>query len=225
VQPCNPLAVRVLVVEDEDAIAEPLVEGLRREGYDVVRVATGQEALDAEAADIVLLDLRLPDVDGFTVCRELRARSDVPIIVVSARGEEVDRVVGLELGADDYVVKPYGLRELVARIRAVTRRRDGAGARRELLRAGPLEVDERARRATYDDRELQLTVKEFDLLALLASDPGSVVDRETILRRVWDTTWYGGQKTIDVHVASLRKKIGDSDAIETVRGIGYRLRA
>ncbi len=216
--------MRVLVVEDEDAIAEPLVEGLRREGYDVVRVATGQEALDAEETDVVLLDLRLPDVDGFTVCRELRARSDVPIIVVSARGEEVDRVVGLELGADDYVVKPFGLRELVARIRAVTRRRDGGGIRREVLRAGPLEVDERARRAAYDGRELQLTAKEFDLLALLASDAGAVVSRETILRHVWDTTWYGSQKTIDVHVASLRKKVGDPEAIETVRGIGYRLR-
>ena len=216
--------VRVLVVEDEDAIAEPLVEGLRREGYEVARVATGREALDAGETDVVLLDLRLPDIDGFTVCRELRARSDVPIIVVSARGEEVDRVVGLELGADDYIVKPYGLRELVARIRAVTRRREGA-TRRVVLRAGPLEVDERARRVSYDGRELQLTAKEFDLLALLASDPGSVVSRETILRRVWDTTWYGGQKTIDVHVASLRKKVGDPDAIETVRGIGYRLRA
>jgi two-component system, OmpR family, response regulator RegX3 len=215
--------VRVLVVEDEDAIAEPLVEGLDREGYDVVRVATGQEALDADEADLILLDLRLPDIDGFTVCRELRARSDVPIIVVSARGEEVDRVVGLELGADDYVVKPYGLRELVARIRAVMRRRDG-GTKRDVLRVGPLEIDERARRASYDERELQLTAKEFDLLALLASDPGSVVDRETILRRVWETTWYGGQKTIDVHVAALRKKLGDPEAIETVRGIGYRLR-
>jgi len=218
------VAVRVLVVEDEDAIAEPLVEGLHREGYEVTRVATGQEALEAGETDVVLLDLRLPDIDGFTVCRELRARSDVPIIVVSARGEEVDRVVGLELGADDYIVKPYGLRELVARIRAVTRRREGA-TRRVVLRAGPLEVDERARRVSYDGRELQLTAKEFDLLALLASDPGSVVSRETILRRVWDTTWYGGQKTIDVHVASLRKKVGDPDAIETVRGIGYRLRA
>jgi DNA-binding response OmpR family regulator len=188
-----------------------------------VRVATGQEALDADEADLILLDLRLPDIDGFTVCRELRARSDVPIIVVSARGEEVDRVVGLELGADDYVVKPYGLRELVARIRAVMRRRDGS-TRRDVLRVGPLEMDERARRASYDERELQLTAKEFDLLALLASDPGSVVDRETILRRVWETTWYGGQKTIDVHVAALRKKLGDPEAIETVRGIGYRLR-
>ncbi len=217
------MAVRVLVVEDEDAIAEPLVEGLRREGYEVARVATGRDALDAGETDVVLLDLRLPDIDGFTVCRELRARSDVPIIVVSARGEEVDRVVGLELGADDYIVKPYGLRELVARIRAVTRRHEGA-TRRVVLRAGPLEVDERARRVSYDGRELQLTAKEFDLLALLASDPGAVVSRETILRRVWDTTWYGGQKTIDVHVASLRKKVGDPDAIETVRGIGYRLR-
>jgi two-component system, OmpR family, response regulator RegX3 len=217
--------VRLLVVEDEDAIAEPLVEGLRREGYEVSRVATGAEALDAPEPDLVLLDLRLPDVDGFTVCRELRARSSVPIIVVTAKGEEVDRVVGLELGADDYVVKPFGLRELVARIRAVTRRTGSRGEVPEVLHVGALAVDPRARRATLEGEELQLTVKEFDLLTLLAQDPGAVVSRQRILEEVWQTSWYGSAKTIDVHVASLRKKLGDPGWVETVRGIGLRLRA
>ena len=218
--------MRILIVEDEDAIAEPLAEGLRREGFEVERVATGAAALDAPEPDLVLLDLRLPDVDGLTVCRELRARSDVPIIVVTAKGEEVDRVVGLEVGADDYVVKPFGLRELVARIRAVSRRaRPRAGGDDGALRVGELEVDARAHRATLGGRELGLTAKEFGLLALLARDPGAVVSRERILAEVWNTTWYGSAKTIDVHVASLRRKLGDPDWIETVRGVGLRLRA
>ncbi len=217
--------MHLLVVEDEDTIAEPLVEGLLAEGFDVTRVATGQDALDAAPVDLVLLDVRLPDIDGFTVCRELRSRSDVPIIMVTAKGEEIDRVVGLELGADDYVVKPFGLRELIARIRAVSRRTPGRHEAREILVVGALEVDVPARRATIDGRELQLTLKEFDLLALLASEPGVVVDRQKILREVWDTTWYGSSKTVDVHVAALRKKLGDPTLIETVRGIGLRLRA
>jgi two-component system response regulator RegX3 len=167
---CDHLKVRVLVVEDEDAIAEPLAEGVRREGMEVERAATGQEALAAAEPDLVLLDLRLPDVDGLEVCRRLRERSRVSIIVVSARGEEVDRVVGLELGADDYVVKPYRLRELVARIRAVIRRLDAPLADGS-LRVGDLEIDTRARRATLGGSELRLTQREFDLVALLASDP------------------------------------------------------
>ena len=216
--------MHLLVVEDEDTIAEPLVEGLLAEGFEVTRVATGQDALDAAPVDLVLLDVRLPDIDGFTVCRELRSRSDVPIIMVTAKGEEIDRVVGLELGADDYVVKPFGLRELIARIRAVARRTSGRHEARQTLVVGALEVDVPARRATIDGRELQLTLKEFDLLALLASEPGVVVDRQKILREVWDTTWYGSSKTVDVHVAALRKKLGDPTLIETVRGIGLRLR-
>jgi two-component system, OmpR family, response regulator RegX3 len=216
--------MHLLVVEDEDAIAEPLVEGLQAEGFDVTRVATGQDALDAPPVDLVLLDVRLPDIDGFAVCRELRARSDVPIIMVTAKGEEIDRVVGLELGADDYVVKPFGLRELVARIRAVTRRTSGRSEQRDTVVVGDLEIDLPARRATMAGTELQLTLKEFDLLALLASEPGVVVERERILREVWNTTWYGSSKTVDVHVASLRKKLGDPTLIETVRGIGLRLR-
>jgi two-component system, OmpR family, response regulator RegX3 len=217
--------VKLLIVEDEDAIAVPLAEGLRREGFEVNRVATGGEALEAPEPDLVLLDLRLPDVDGFTVCRELRSRSDVPIIVVTAKGEEVDRVVGLELGADDYVVKPFGLRELIARIRAVTRRTGRRGEATATLKVGELELDARARRVVLDGEEVSLTPKEFDLLALLAQEPGAVVSRQRILEEVWQTSWYGSGKTIDVHVASLRKKLGDPGWIETVRGIGLRLRA
>jgi len=218
--------VRILIVEDEDAIAAPLAEGLSREGFEVERVATGAAALEASEPDLVLLDLRLPDMDGLDVCRELRLRSDVPIIVVTARGEEVDRVVGLEVGADDYVVKPFGLRELIARIRAVSRRArpreagDGDGT----LRVGELEIDPRAHRATLAGADLALTAKEFALLAVLAREPGAVVSRERILAEVWNTTWYGSAKTIDVHVASLRRKLGDPGWIETVRGIGLRLR-
>ena len=216
--------MHILVVEDEDAIADPLVAGLRREGYDVSRVATGESALEASAADLVLLDLRLPDIDGLDVCRRLRERSRVPIIVLTARGEETDRVVGLELGADDYVVKPYGLRELIARIRAVMRRAAAHGGAGGKLRVGELEVDERARRASLDGRELDLTPKEFELLAALARDPGAAVSRQRLLAEVWQTSWYGSSKTIDVHVAALRRKLGDPGWIETVRGVGFRLR-
>jgi len=216
--------VHILVVEDEDAIADPLVAGLRREGYDVSRTATGEGALGASPADLVLLDLRLPDIDGLDVCRQLRERSRVPIIVLTARGEEADRVVGLELGADDYVVKPYGLRELIARIRAVTRRAGSFDGTVGPLRAGELEVDERARRATLAGRELELTPKEFELLAALARDPGAAISRQRLLAEVWQTSWYGSSKTIDVHVAALRRKLGDPGWIETVRGVGFRLR-
>jgi DNA-binding response OmpR family regulator len=218
--------MRILVVEDEDAIAEPLVAGLRREGFDVDRAATGAAALDTSLRpDLVLLDLRLPDIDGLDVCRALRERSAVPIIVVTARGEESDRVVGLELGADDYVVKPFGVRELIARIRAVTRRTSARPHEDGPLRVGGLVVDTRARRAQLDEHELELTPKEFDLLAALAGDPGAAISRRRLLEEVWETSWYGSSKTIDVHVASLRRKLGDPGLIETVRGVGFRLRA
>ena len=216
--------MHVLVVEDDDSIAVPLTKGLVREGYTVDRVATGAAALAAAPSDVVLLDLGLPDVDGFALCRELRAASDVPIIVVSARSDEVDRVVSLEIGADDYLVKPFGFRELVARIRAVTRRSrprtDDAAA---VTTVGPLVIDRRTRRVTVDDEVIVLTAKEFDVLAYLAEDVGAVVPRQRILESVWDAHWYGPTKTLDVHVASLRKKLGKPDWIQTVRGVGFRL--
>jgi len=216
--------MRLLLVEDEDAIARPLAEGLRREGFEVEWVWTGAAALAAGQPDLVLLDLRLPDVDGYSVFRELRTRSDVPIIMLTAMGEEVDRVVGLELGADDYVVKPFGLRELVARIRAVTRR-TRAAAPRGPLRVGGLEVDVPARRVRVEGAECELTPREFDLLALMAANPGIALSRRRILEEVWGSHWYGTAKTIDVHVASLRRKLGDPGWIETVRGVGFRMRA
>ncbi|MCU0309147.1 MAG: response regulator transcription factor [Thermoleophilia bacterium] len=214
--------MRVLVVEDEDAIATPLVEGLEREGMEVERVAGGHAALAAREPDLVLLDLRLPDMDGYEVARRLRARSAVPIIIVSARGEEVDRVVGLEIGADDYLVKPFGFRELLARIRAVMRRTGPRDPRRP-VEVGPLVVDERARRVTLDGEEVGLTPREFDLLALLASDAGAAFSRRDILERVWGARWFGPTKTIDVHVAGIRRKLGDPGWVEAVRGVGFRL--
>jgi DNA-binding response OmpR family regulator len=216
--------MRILVVEDDDGIAEPLEEGLEREGFEVERVSTGAAALAAPTPDVVLLDLGLPDIDGYNVCRQMRARSTVPIIVVTAKGAEVDRVIGLELGADDYVVKPFGLRELVARIRAVLRRTNEVPvADNQVQVLGGLVVDRRTRRVLVDGEEVTLSPKEFDLLALLALDPGAVVTRQTILEEVWDPHWYGPTKTVDVHVASLRRKLGHPEWVETVRRVGLRL--
>jgi DNA-binding response OmpR family regulator len=217
--------MRLLVVEDDDGIAEPLVAGLRREGFDVDRVATGAAALAAPEPDMVLLDLRLPDMDGYAVARELRGRSRVPIIMVTAKGEEVDRVIGLELGADDYVVKPFGLRELVARIHAVMRRVDGGPEPDPVTVVGALTIDRRRRTVTLGDEDLALTPKEYGVLVALAADPGAAVERRTLLEEVWGTRWYGPSKTIDVHVSALRRKLGDPGWIETVRGVGFRLRS
>jgi DNA-binding response OmpR family regulator len=213
----------VLVVEDDEGIAEPLLEGLTREGFAANRVATGAQALNAPPADVILLDLGLPDMDGYAVCKQLRTRSSVPILVITARGTEQERVVGLELGADDYIVKPFGFRELVARIRAVLRRsvEPTVGAPAQVL--GDLTVDRRTRKVSVGGAEVDLSPKEFDLLALLAEDPGAVVSRQTILEEVWDPHWYGPTKTVDVHVASLRRKLGAPDWIETVRRVGLRL--
>jgi DNA-binding response OmpR family regulator len=216
--------VHLLIVEDDDAIAAPLARGLEREGFSVSAVTTGAAALAADGYDMVLLDLGMPDMDGLTICRELRARSAVPILIVTARGDEADRVVGLELGADDYLVKPFGFRELVARIRAVTRRTSARVVDDADVRStGALVVDLRRHRVTLGDTELTLTPKEFDLVALLAEEPGTLFTRTTILERVWDPHWYGPTKTLDVHVASVRKKLGDPRWIETVRGVGFRL--
>ncbi len=220
------VGVQLLLVEDDDAIAAPMARGLEREGFTVTRALTGEAALAASGYDLVLLDLGMPDMDGFAICHQLRARSDVPIIVVTARGDEADRVVGLELGADDYLVKPFGFRELVARIRAVTRRTGAKPADdgdSEVRTLGALTVNVRAHRVAMNGDEIALTPKEFDLLALLAEAPGSLFERTTILERVWDPHWYGPTKTLDVHVATLRKKLGNPAWVETVRGVGFRL--
>ncbi|HXB46646.1 MAG TPA: response regulator transcription factor [Streptosporangiaceae bacterium] len=210
----------VLVVEDDASIAAQLVRGLTRGGYQVDHVMTGTDALTWGEPDVVLLDLELPDLDGVQVCRKLRERSDAAIIVVTAHGEEPDRVMALDAGADDYLVKPFGLAELQARIRAVLRRVKPGG---DVVRHGPLTVDIRTHRATVSGSEVFLTPKEFDILECLVTDPGRVVGRQEILESAWDAHWYGPTKVLDVHMASLRRKLGVPGLIETVYGRGFRL--
>ncbi|MFF5957205.1 response regulator transcription factor [Streptomyces luteogriseus] len=285
------MGLRVLLIEDDETIAEPLMEGLGNFGLTVDHVANGTDGLRGPYHDVVLLDLGLPDMDGIDVCRGIRQVSDVPIVILSARGEEADRVLGLELGADDYLAKPFSVRELVARVRAVTRRTHRAhqafpeapGARGlpepppyEPARTpayepaptpayepapasayerppapayepapalsyeppattaddpapdpahdpGPLVVDRRTRQVWVGDAPVPLTPKEFDLLALLSEDPGAVYSRQQILDRVWDPHYDGPTKTLDVHVAALRRKLGHPAWIRTLRGVGFRL--
>jgi len=224
---------RILFVEDEPSIAEPFSQALRRAGFETTTVGTAAGALASAAEigpDLVLLDLTLPDGDGREVCRELRRQGDVPIVMLTARGTETDRVVGLELGADDYVVKPFSGAEVIARIRAVLRRASGGNGDRDAapdeLRVGPLEVDVAARRVRLGGEELQLARKELDLLVRLMRDAGKVVSREDLMADVWDVNWFGSTKTLDVHVGWLRKKLGDEPTrprfIHTVRGVGFR---
>jgi two-component system, OmpR family, response regulator RegX3 len=222
----------ILLVEDEASITEPLAEALRTEGFDTQVAATAAEALELSrrGPDLVLLDVMLPDGSGFDVCRELRARSRVPIIMLTARGEEADRVVGLELGADDYVVKPFSAREVVARIRAVLRRADTPEPSGDApLEVGAVRVDPARREATRDGEPLGLSRKEFDLLHLLMRNAGSVVTRERLIDEVWDPNWFGSTKTLDVHVSGLRRKLGDDPSrpryLHTVRGVGFRFSA
>ncbi|MFJ8465033.1 response regulator transcription factor [Streptomyces swartbergensis] len=265
------MGLRVLLIEDDETIAEPLTEGLGHFGLTVDHVATGADGLRGPYNDVVLLDLGLPDMDGIDVCRGIRQVSDVPIVILSARGEEADRVLGLELGADDYLAKPFSVRELVARVRAVTRRtqrtqqafpetpgippapgtpgppppHEPAPSRTyEPAPAlsydppatpsydpapdppndpGPLVVDRRTRQVWVGESPVLLTPKEFDLLALLSEDPGAVYSRQQILDRVWDPHYDGPTKTLDVHVAALRRKLGHPAWIRTLRGVGFRL--
>ena len=218
--------MRVLIVEDDPGIATSLKEGLERHGFQVQHTSSGREALiGAGHNDLVLLDLGLPDLDGKEVCRAIREHSSVPIIVLTARGDEIDRVLLLELGADDYLVKPFGFRELVARIGAVTRRTRQSASDNAVQKLGALQIDRDARRVFVDDIELNLTPKEFDLLAMLAERPGAVRTREDIIDEVWDVNWFGPTKTLDVHVSALRKKLGRPEWISTIRGVGYRLEA
>ena len=220
------------MIEDDNSIAESLFGPLASAGMEVERVSNGADgiagAARTPAPDVVLLDLGLPDMDGYDVCRAIRAFSDVPIIVVTARSDEFDRVLGLELGADDYMVKPLGSRELVARIRAVLRR---SGSSRgsvtetndhEQIAVGPLVIDRRTHRVHLEGVEVALTPKEFELLVYLAEDAGAVRTRTDIVEHVWDANWFGPTKTVDAHVAGIRKKLGDARWIESVRGVGFR---
>jgi len=216
----------VVLIEDDPTISVPLSEGLRRAGFEMESAASAAEGLAlVDHADLVLLDLGLPDLDGSEVCRRIRSTSTVPIIVISARGEEIDRVLLLESGADDYLVKPFGTRELIARIRAVSRRTGTSPAEETSRTVGPLVIDLSAHRVRLGDEELDLTPKEFDLLVHLSAEVGVIHRRREILESVWDEHWYGPTKTLDVHIASLRKKLGDPSWIDTVRGVGYRFGA
>jgi DNA-binding response OmpR family regulator len=220
----------ILLVEDDERISEPLVRVLRSEGFDVIHVDGGNAAVthvETDRPDLVLLDLTLPDIDGVDVCRKLRSTMpDLPIVMLTARAEEMDVIVGLNAGADDYVAKPFRLAELVARIRARLRVADSATPPSAVLEGGGLRLDPEARRAFRGDDELELTTKEFDLLALLMSRPGVTFTREQIMSSVWDEHWWGSTRTLDTHVSTLRRKIGDDadrpSIIVTLRGVGFR---
>jgi DNA-binding response OmpR family regulator len=215
----------ILLVEDESDIASVVRAYLERDGFRVVWAARGTEGLQAlEQHDVrlAILDLRLPDTDGFDLCRAIRSTSSLPVVMLTARDEEVDRITGLELGADDYVTKPFSPRELVARVRAVLRRAEPESDEDRLL-AGDVVLDRRARVAEVAGTEVELTVREFDLLWHLAERPGVVLTRERILDRVWGISFPGGTRTVDVHVGQLRRKLDRPDLIRTVRGAGYKL--
>ena len=222
----------ILLVEDETSITEPLAKALSNEGFETQVAGTVAEALELarNAPDLVLLDVMLPDGSGFDVCRELRQSSRVPIIMLTARGEEADRVVGLELGADDYVVKPFSAREVVARIRAVLRRVNAPEPGDDgPVEIGELRLDPARREVTHGGEALELSRKEFDLLELLMRNAGSVVSRERLISEVWDANWFGSTKTLDVHVSGIRRKLGDDPSrpryLHTVRGVGFRFAA
>ncbi|HEU5158007.1 MAG TPA: response regulator transcription factor [Streptosporangiaceae bacterium] len=233
--------MNVLIVEDDEQIADALEDALTRHGHQTVQASTAAEALTiVHNAQLILLDLELPDLDGHELCRRLRRQMDTPIIVVTGRDDEVDRVMALHLGADDYVVTPFSRHELIARIVAVSRRAFRPAVPKDVapagdapaaldddgsstLRLGELQLDLRARRAFVGARQVQLTRKEFDLLSLLMEDSGAVRTREEIITKVWDENWHGSTRTLDVHIGSLRTKLGDTRWIETVRGVGYRV--
>jgi two-component system response regulator RegX3 len=221
---------RILLVEDEESISEPLAAALEREGFQTAVAASAAEAVEGfrnRPPELVLLDVMLPDGDGRDVLREIRSTSRVPVIMLTARGEEMDRIVGLELGADDYVSKPFSAAELVARIRAVLRRTAApAPSGRSTLQVGELSMNLDTREVARDGEPVSLTLKEFELLRMLMEEAGRVVRRTDLMDEVWDPNWYGSMKTLDVHVSSLRKKLGDDPNeprfIRTVRGVGFR---
>jgi DNA-binding response OmpR family regulator len=225
--------MKVLVVEDDPRISDVLEYALKADGYEVVKAQRGREAIELakrSAPALIVLDVGLPDIDGFEVCRSVRKFSDVPVIFLTSRSDEIDRVVGLEIGGDDYVVKPFSPRELLARIKAIRRRHDrttaapGEAQSEPELRYGPITIDPEKFRVRAGGRDIVLTAQEFKLLELLVRHPGRVFTREQVLNRAWGEGGLVADRTIDVHVKSLRKKFGKFDFIETVRGIGYRAR-
>jgi DNA-binding response OmpR family regulator len=217
----------ILVVDDERNIVDLLRLYLEKEGYAVIAAADGEEAIALHRRhepDLVILDLMLPKVDGLEVCREIRRHSDTPVLMLTARGDDIDAIVGLELGADDYVTKPFNPRALVARVKAILRRTEATNRGGRPIEVGALRVDPRRREATVGDRRLELRAREFDLLVALARDPGVVLTRDALLEDVWGTDFPGETRTVDVHVAEVRKKLAeDGPQIETLRGVGYRL--
>ena len=217
----------ILVVDDERNIVDLLRLYLEKEGFGVVAAADGDEALVLHARhdpDLVILDLMLPKKDGFEVCREIRRRGETPVLMLTARSDDIDSIVGLELGADDYVTKPFNPRALVARVKAILRRTDATRRGDRPIEVGGLRVDPRRREATVNDRRLDLRPREFDLLVALARDPGVVLTRDALLEGVWGTDFPGETRTVDVHVAEVRKQLApDGPPIETMRGLGYRL--
>ncbi|MCU1688342.1 MAG: transcriptional regulator [Pseudonocardiales bacterium] len=225
--------MRLLLVEDDDNVADALSRILRHSGFHVVRAGNGVEAMAAFApdqVDAVLLDLGLPDMDGLELCRWFRSRSDLPLLIVTARGDLESRLRGLDLGADDYLTKPYDARELMARLRAVVRRQQAGAAFPRTgnpavieVSIGPLTINRARYRASVDGRDVALTRREFELLELLARAPGVVFTREQILRELWGTAWPTAGRSLEVHVASLRSKLGARGLVETVRGVGYRV--
>jgi DNA-binding response OmpR family regulator len=215
-------SMKILLVEDDPGIAEALEYSLKAAGHDVVRTAQGKAAVAlAAAADFVVLDVGLPDMDGFEVCRAIRRSSEVPVLFLTSRTDEIDRVVGLELGADDYMAKPFSTRELVARIKAISRRTAGRAA----PAAARLVLDREAFSAVIDGRALDLSRTEFDLLSCLAAHPGRVLTREQILDQAWRDGGCVTDRTVDAHIKALRKKLSPSECIETVRGVGYRFQS
>jgi two-component system response regulator RegX3 len=227
--------MNVLLVEDDSSVADSLAANLRLYGHQVMHVSTGSEAVAHPQLDLVLVDLGLPDMDGIEVCRRLRLASWVPIIVVSGRSAESDRVLALHVGADDYLLKPFGMQELIARMEAVRRRyapkpgadlpAEGRRADRDgsVRRHSQVVLDTRQRQVSVAGLPIRLTRKEFDLLNLLMADPGAVVRRSTIIEKVWETSWFGSTRTVDAHISSLRRKLGTAMSIEAKRGVGFRL--
>jgi DNA-binding response OmpR family regulator len=215
----------VVVVDDEPHIADLVGMYLEREGFRVLQAATGEAGLEAfrtHRPRLVVLDVGLPDIDGLELCKRIRQSSQVPVIFLTARADEVDRVLGLELGGDDYVTKPFSASELVARVKAVLRRVDGPAAP-EVIQAGRATIDAGRREVRVDDTPIELTTKEFDLLRFLAERPGLALSRQQILDGAWGHDWFGDARTVDVHIAQVRKKLGDAVDITTVRSVGYRL--